>query len=63
MISPFPKSSDLCALGVSTLARMIVNREISPVELTEAVLMRIDGLQPQLNAFITVCHDEALTAA
>jgi aspartyl-tRNA(Asn)/glutamyl-tRNA(Gln) amidotransferase subunit A len=63
MISPFPKSSDLCALGVSTLARMIVNREISPVELTEAVLMRIDGLQPQLNAFITVCHDEALAAA
>ena len=45
------------------LARRVSTKEISPLELTRAVLERIDRLQPTLNAFITVCHDSALAAA
>ena len=45
------------------LAQSIRRRELSPVELTEATLARIERSQPVLNAFITVCHDQARAAA
>ena len=43
--------------------QMIVDKEISSVELTEASLRRIAELDPQLNAFITLDADGALAAA
>jgi aspartyl-tRNA(Asn)/glutamyl-tRNA(Gln) amidotransferase subunit A len=46
-----------------TLARQIRTKEVSPVEVIEAVLRRIDALQPTVNAFITVTADEARAAA
>ena len=46
-----------------TLARQIRTKEISPVELVDAVLDRIETLQPTLNAFITVTADAARAAA
>ena len=46
-----------------TLARQIRAKEISPVELIDAVLRRIESLQPTVNAFITVTADAARTAA
>ena len=45
------------------LAQSIRRRELSPVELIEATLARIERSQPLLNAFITVCHDQARAAA
>ena len=39
---------------------MIATRQISPVELTELYLRRIDGLNPQLNAYLTVVGDMAI---
>jgi len=45
------------------LARLIATKQVSPLELTKAVLERIDRLQPTLNAFITVCHEKALDMA
>src|SRR6185369_5657775 len=44
----------------SELAR---RKKISPVELTNACLARIEELNPTINAFITVMHDSALTEA
>lgn len=41
----------------------VAQRELSPVEITDAVLARADELQPRLNCFITICHDEARRAA
>ena len=46
-----------------TLARHIRTKEISPVAVIEAVLQRIEALQPTVNAFITVTADEAREAA
>jgi aspartyl-tRNA(Asn)/glutamyl-tRNA(Gln) amidotransferase subunit A len=46
-----------------TLARRIRTKEISPVAVVDAVLQRIEALQPTVNAFITVTADEAREAA
>ncbi len=40
-------------------AALIRRKELSPVELTEAVLARIDALNPRLNAFCLVAYDVA----
>jgi aspartyl-tRNA(Asn)/glutamyl-tRNA(Gln) amidotransferase subunit A len=42
-----------------TLARQIRTKEVSPVEVVEATLRRIEALQPTVNAFITVTADLA----
>jgi amidase len=44
-------------------ARLIREGETSSAELVELYLQRIADLDPSLNAFVTVCGDEALTAA
>jgi len=51
---------ELSIAGVSSLLR---RKEISPVDLTNACLDRIEQLNPSLNAFITVMHDSALPQA
>jgi aspartyl-tRNA(Asn)/glutamyl-tRNA(Gln) amidotransferase subunit A len=45
------------------LRQWIGERKLSPVELVEMSLRRIETLNPQLNAFLTVCSDEALATA
>ncbi len=44
-------------------ARLVREREVTALELVEECLGRIERLDPQLNAFVTVCADEALAAA
>ena len=46
-----------------TLARLIRTKAVSPVAVVDAVLARVDALQPTVNAFITVTADEARDAA
>src|SRR5215475_5938620 len=46
-----------------TLARQIRTKAISPVAVVDAVLQRIEALQPTVNAFITVTADLARDAA
>ena len=50
-------------LSAATLREKIASREVSPVELTRAVLERVERLQPVLNCFITVVADHAMLAA
>ncbi|MFZ2005702.1 MAG: amidase, partial [Stellaceae bacterium] len=45
------------------LADLVARKTVSPVELVEDALDRIEKSQPKLNAFITVCAEEARTAA
>jgi aspartyl-tRNA(Asn)/glutamyl-tRNA(Gln) amidotransferase subunit A len=55
--------TELWQLPASALRDKIAARDISPVELTEAVLARADKLQPVLNCFITLVPELALKAA
>ena len=52
-------NSNLTNMTISELAPMIQSKEVSPVELTEAALEQVDRLQPVLNSFITVLHEQA----
>ena len=54
---------DLTKLTISELAPRNRAREVSPVEVTEAALAQVDRLQPRLNSFITILHDQALSRA
>lgn len=53
----------LCYTPAVDLAQMIRSREISPVELVDAFLERIDEINPKINAFCTVTADIARDAA
>jgi aspartyl-tRNA(Asn)/glutamyl-tRNA(Gln) amidotransferase subunit A len=55
--------SDLHWLTAAEAADAIRARELSPVELTRALLDRIDRLDPKLNAFIRLDGDAAIAAA
>ena len=55
--------SDIPFLSVAELSRLIENKEVSPLEVTEAYLERIDGLDFKFNSYLTVCREEALRAA
>ena len=54
---------DLCYLSIAELAALMRARTVSPVEVTEAHLARIERLNPTLNAFVTVMAAEAREAA
>ncbi len=56
-------SDRLTSVTASVLAGLIAAGDVSPVEVVEAYLERIDRYNPQLNAFITVTRDQALRAA
>lgn len=45
------------------LATLVRTREISPTELVEETLSAIESKEPYVNAFVTVCGDEARAAA
>ena len=45
------------------IARLVGRRELSPVEVVQAHLARIEALNPSLNAFVHVGRDEALDEA
>jgi Asp-tRNA(Asn)/Glu-tRNA(Gln) amidotransferase A subunit family amidase len=52
-------ATDLCFTPATELGRLFRSRAVSPVEVTEAVLARIERLNPRLNAFLTVTADLA----
>jgi aspartyl-tRNA(Asn)/glutamyl-tRNA(Gln) amidotransferase subunit A len=52
-------TTDLALLSIGQAARLLRRKEISPVELVDACLARIERLNPSLNAFITVTRESA----
>ena len=54
---------DLASLTLAAAAEQLRARQLSPVELTQAVLDRIERLDPRVGAFITVAAQEAMEAA
>jgi aspartyl-tRNA(Asn)/glutamyl-tRNA(Gln) amidotransferase subunit A len=47
-------TSELHYLTIAEAAALIQARKLSPLELTDALLKRIEALEPQVNAFITL---------
>jgi aspartyl-tRNA(Asn)/glutamyl-tRNA(Gln) amidotransferase subunit A len=57
------KADELAYLGLGEVSRLLRSRQVSPIDLTEACLARIERLNPILNAFITVTADAARAQA
>jgi aspartyl-tRNA(Asn)/glutamyl-tRNA(Gln) amidotransferase subunit A len=56
-------AQDLVYLTLHEAADRVRLRQVSPVELLDAVLARTRALEPQINAYITTMFDEARAAA
>jgi Asp-tRNA(Asn)/Glu-tRNA(Gln) amidotransferase A subunit family amidase len=55
--------SDVCFMSATDLVASYRAKALSPVQVTEAVLARIDRLNPALNAFVLVDEQGALASA
>ncbi|MBI3993002.1 MAG: amidase [Candidatus Lambdaproteobacteria bacterium] len=54
---------DLCYLPAVEMAKAIREKRLSPVEITQALLQRIQAVNPKLNAYCTVTAEHALDEA
>ena len=54
---------EICYMSAAELSPLIQNQELSPVEVIQAHLNRIQETEPVLNSFITLLPEEALAAA
>ena len=57
------ESEELYYLSIDEASQLLRKGELSPVELIQAYLDRIQDKDATLHAYITVLHDEALSAA
>jgi len=56
-------NDDLAFLTITDLSRVIHDREVSPTEVTRAMLDRVARVDPRINSYITVTSDLALQQA
>jgi len=54
---------DLCFTPATEQVRLYRARKVSPLEVMQAVLARIDAVNPLVNAYVTVAREAALGAA
>jgi amidase len=54
---------ELCFAEASTLVGLVRRKKVSPLEVTRAVLDRIEKVNPVLNAYCTVAGEQAVAAA
>jgi len=55
--------ADFTRLGISDVVGLMRAGQLSPVELVQSCLDRIESFNPSLNVYLTVLADEALAAA
>jgi aspartyl-tRNA(Asn)/glutamyl-tRNA(Gln) amidotransferase subunit A len=58
-----PAVTETVQLTLEDAAALVRDRRVSPSELTEACLARIEAVEPRLNAFVTVTRDLARAQA
>ena len=56
-------TDEICFMSATDLAEKVRSRRLSAVEVVQAFLARIDRVNPSLNAYITVCAEQALAEA
>lgn len=54
---------DLAALSIKAASELLRTRQVSPVDLVQACLDRVQKYQPVLNAYITITGESALAGA
>jgi aspartyl-tRNA(Asn)/glutamyl-tRNA(Gln) amidotransferase subunit A len=54
---------EICYMSAGALSKLVESKEVSPVEIIEAHLSRIDATEPVLNSFITLLADASQIAA
>ena len=57
------KESDLSRVSLAEASALVRSKKISPVELTQTCLKRIEQLDGKFNAFITITGESAVTEA
>lgn len=55
--------SQIAFASIGAIGKLFRSRKLSPVELTRFLLARIEGMNPKLNAFLTITADLALKQA
>jgi amidase len=58
-----PNSDEFAALDATAQAELVRKKEVKPIELVEAAIARIEGVNPQINAVVTKMYDHARAAA
>ena len=58
-----PESQDLTGLDITALSPLIQSKAVSPVEVVEAYLARIEHFNPHYRAYISIYPEQALEAA
>ena len=56
-------SSEISYMPATEMAQAIRARRLSSVEVTEHFFQRIGRLDPQLNSYLALCHEQALADA
>src|SRR3989442_10640245 len=56
-------NDELVFTSARDLSKLIRTKKVSPVEVTQAFLERIERLNPKLNAFITITSNQAMERA
>jgi aspartyl-tRNA(Asn)/glutamyl-tRNA(Gln) amidotransferase subunit A len=56
-------ATELCYLPAAEALRLFRDRQLSPVELTEAVIARAESVEPRINAFAETYYEQALDQA
>ena len=54
---------EICYMSAGDLSKLVKNKEVSPVEIIDAHLTRIEATEPVLNSFITLLAEESRPAA
>ena len=57
------RNRDICFVPAGELVRLYRARKTSPLEVMEAVLARIDAVNPAVNAYVTLARESALAEA
>src|SRR5690348_8887655 len=56
-------ADELCWAPATALARMVRTKDVSPVEIIDAYLERIERINPRINAYCTVVAEQARKGA
>jgi Asp-tRNA(Asn)/Glu-tRNA(Gln) amidotransferase A subunit family amidase len=62
-VTDMDNGTDLCYLSAAEALGLFRSRELSPVELTEAVIARAESVEPRINAFAETFYEQALEQA